>query len=128
MTGKRVLSVGQCGVDHAGISRLLREQFHATVVPADTVVEALTELRRQTYDLVLANRAFDRGGSGLDLISAIKSDEALSSVPVMLVSDLPEAQRQAETLGALPGFGKSALRQPETEERLAAVLGGDNRT
>jgi two-component system chemotaxis response regulator CheY len=123
MSGKRVLSVGQCGVDHAGISRMLRERFHVTVVPADTVLEALTELKRQTYELVLANRIFDRGGSGLDLISAIKSDEAMSPVPVMLVSDLPEAQQQAERLGALPGFGKSALRRPETADRLAAILG-----
>jgi hypothetical protein len=41
----------------------------------------------------------------------------------MLVSNYADAQQQAETAGALPGFGKSSLRTPETRERLRAVLG-----
>ena len=40
----------------------------------------------------------------------------------MLVSDLPEAQNQAVALGALPGFGKSALSLPQTLDRLRAAL------
>jgi len=124
MLSRRVLSVGQCGADHPGIQWLLRSKFDAEVVPADSAEGALAELRRQRYDLVLANRIFDEGGSGLDFISALKSDDTLSRIPVMLVSDLPAAQQQAVALGALPGFGKAALHRPETAERLAAALGG----
>jgi len=124
MAAHRVLSVGQCGVDHAAIGGLLRREFDADVVPADSLEEALDALRNGRFDLVLANRVFAYGGSGLDLIAAIKADESLKDVPVVLVSDLPEAQRQAERLGALPGFGKSALGRPETARRLAAVLDG----
>jgi hypothetical protein len=40
----------------------------------------------------------------------------------MLVSNYADAQRDAVGRGALPGFGKSALRQPETLSRLAEVL------
>jgi two-component system chemotaxis response regulator CheY len=123
MATKKVLNVGQCGADHPAISRMIRERFDADVVPADSAEEALSELRNGGYDLVLANRVFDLGGSGLDFIKQIKADEALKAVPVMLVSNYPDAQEQATALGALPGFGKSALRDPATLRRLADVLG-----
>ncbi len=122
MATRKVLSVGQCGVDHPAIRRLLQREFDAEVVPADSAEEALAQLRQHPYDLVLANRVFDAGGSGLEFIGEMKADEALKSVPAMLVSDLPEAQRQAMQLGALPGFGKAALHRPETAERMAAAL------
>jgi two-component system, chemotaxis family, chemotaxis protein CheY len=124
MSAYKVLSVGQCGVDHPAIRRLLHSKFDAAVTPMDSAEDALAELRRQRYDLVLANRVFDLGGSGLDFISALKASESSSGVPVMLVSDLAAAQQQAVALGALPGFGKTALHQPETAERLAAALAG----
>jgi two-component system chemotaxis response regulator CheY len=123
MATRKVLSVGQCGVDHPAIRRLLQREFDADVVPADSAEDAFAELRRQSYDLVLANRVFDLGGSGLEFIADLKADASLNRVPVMLVSDLPEAQRQAVELGALPGFGKAALHRPETAGQLATVLG-----
>jgi two-component system chemotaxis response regulator CheY len=124
MPAKKVLSVGQCGVDHPAIARVIRDRFAAEVVPADSADEALAELRRGGYGLVLANRVFDMGGSGLEFIEQIKADVALKDVPVMLVSNYPDAQQQAVALGALPGFGKAALRDSATLDRLADVLGG----
>jgi two-component system chemotaxis response regulator CheY len=126
MATRKVLSVGQCGIDHPAIRKLLQQKFDADVVPADSADEAFAELRSQPFDLVLVNRVFDVGGSGLEFIADLKADDALRGVPVMLVSDLPEAQRQAKELGATPGFGKAALNRPETVERLAAALGGRN--
>ncbi|HEX4590206.1 MAG TPA: hypothetical protein VH120_09785 [Gemmataceae bacterium] len=122
MVARRVLSVGQCGVGHAAIRRLFRQRFDADVVPAATTPEALEELRRAQYDLVLANRVFTRGGAGFDLIVAIKSDGVLHAIPVILVSDQLAAQERAVALGAVPGFGKAALARPETAERIAAAL------
>ena len=126
MANQKVLSVGQCGVDHPAIRRFLQHKFDADVVPADSADEAFAALRKQAFDLVLVNRMFDMGGSGLEFIADLKADDALSGVPVMLVSDLPEAQRQAMELGAEPGFGKAALHRPETVERLAEVLNAAN--
>ena len=51
-----------------------------------------------------------------------KSDAELGSVPMMLVSNYPEAQQQAVASGALPGFGKNALGRPETMTALRAAL------
>jgi CheY-like chemotaxis protein len=122
MAIRRVLSVGQCGVGNAAIRRLFRQRFDADVVPAPGSAEAVAELHRGHYDLVLVNRVFYRGGLGLELIAAIKTDPSLQGVPVILVSDLPAAQQRAEDLGAEPGFGKAALARPETSDRIAAAL------
>jgi hypothetical protein len=122
MAAYRILSVGQCSVDHAAILGTLGRNFDAEIVPADSIGEALAALRDKNFDLVLANRVFEHGGSGFDLISSMKSDASLRRVPVMLVSDLPEAQRRAEELGALPGFGKAALGRQDVRTRISAVL------
>ena len=121
MSSRRVLSVGQCDFDHGAISARLRALCSATVVPVDTADQALQTLSREQFDLVLVNRIFDAdGGSGLELIQQIK---APGSPPCMLVSNFPEAQAQAEALGALPGFGKAALGDPALADRFAMILG-----
>ena len=121
---RRVLSVGQCNIDHGQNSRVLRGTFAADVVTAGTIQEALSRLRQESFALVLVNRVFDLdGASGLELIRQVKNDETLNKVPIMLVSNYDDAQSEAVKAGALPGFGKGALHQPETAEKLKAVLG-----
>jgi two-component system, chemotaxis family, chemotaxis protein CheY len=123
MTVKRVLSVGQCGADHSSISRVLRQSFGAEVVAADTVTEAVEQLREQAFALVLVNRIFDRDGTpGLELIQQVKSDPEVSQVPVMLVSNYADAQEEAVQVGALPGFGKASLGRPEMLQRVEELL------
>lgn len=123
---KRVLDVGQCRPDHAAIRSMLVSACDAIVDEAPTIDAAIEAARRTPYDLVLVNRLLDRDGSqGLDLIERLKDDEQLKHVPVMLVSNLPDAQAAAVEAGALPGFGKSALRDPRTLARVRAVLGDD---
>jgi PleD family two-component response regulator len=120
---KRVLSLGQCFADHSGLSRVLRGSFGAEVVGADTPRQALELLRERSFDLVLVNRVFDADGSaGVDLVRALKADEELNSVPVMLVSNYEDAQAEAVRAGAVPGFGKAALGQPHMLARLEKYL------
>ena len=124
MSRKKVLSLGQCGADHSSIRWMLASQFDADVSAAATSEEALALLRQDDFALILVNRVLDYdGGSGLDFIDRLKHDEQFRGLPVMLVSNYEDAQQQAVARGALPGFGKSALRQAETLERLAAALG-----
>ena len=120
----RVLNVGQCGFDHGSIARHLKAGYGAEVTAADSAGAALTSLRAGGFDLVLVNRVFDADGTkGVDLIRALKADPELASIPVMLVSDYAEAQEEAAGLGALPGFGKGAVRSGRPIEPLADVLG-----
>src|SRR5262245_4421151 len=127
MTAKRVLSVGQCRADHGGLAWSLRSEFEADVVAAATADEALRLLRANPFALVLVNRVFDHdGSSGLELIRRLKRDEALRSVPVMLVSNYADAQAEAEKAGATPGFGKANLGRAEMLDRVRPFLGDAN--
>ncbi len=121
---KKVLSLGQCGADHASISGLLHGHLGAEVVAARTYEDALAKLRQGGFALVLVNRVLDYDGRpGLDFIDMLRADPEVGKVPVMLVSNYPDAQREAVGRGSLPGFGKSALREPQTLARLGEVLG-----
>jgi DNA-binding NtrC family response regulator len=122
MTGKRVLSVGQCSADHGKITRTLRP-FNVEIVTADTTPEALAQLRAGSFALVLVNRVYDADGApGLDLIRRIKGDALLQAVPVMLVSNYEDAQREAVQVGAAQGFGKAALSGTLAAERVRPFL------
>ena len=72
---------------------------------------------------VLVNRKLDADGSdGMAIVKAIQADAALSSIPVILVSNYADAQSAAVAAGALPGFGKSDIGSEEAIAKLAAVL------
>jgi DNA-binding NarL/FixJ family response regulator len=123
MIAKRVLSVGQCFADHSNLSATLQRAFDAEVVGAASASEALAKLRSEPFALVLVNRIFDAdGASGIELIRALKGDTALSPMPVMLVSNYDDAQEEATTAGAMPGFGKATLGQAAMLARLAPYL------
>jgi CheY-like chemotaxis protein len=121
---KRVLSVGQCSADHWSIRHLLEGDFQAEVVAAHSATDAMAQLRAGKFDLVLVNRVLDAdGAAGLPIIQAIKADNALSAVPVMLVTNFPDHQAQAVAAGAEPGFGKAELNSAAVRERLRKYLG-----
>jgi len=120
---KRVLDVGQCGPDHSAIRRYLTEQFDVEIVQTDVLTDTLAALRKAPFDLVLINRKLDFDYTdGLDILNAIKSDPALASVPVMLVTNYAEHQQASVAAGGEYGFGKLEFQKPETRQRLAKFL------
>jgi two-component system chemotaxis response regulator CheY len=120
----KVLDVGNCGPDHAAIRKLLTSRFQADILQADQASDALQAIAQNPIDLVLVNRKLDIDYSdGMEVIRAIKADPKGSQIPVMLVSNYPEAQQEAIAIGAVEGFGKLALQAPETIRRLERVLG-----
>ena len=119
---KRVLDVGNCGYDHASLSRLVQREFDAETEIAHSLSEALSEARTGQYALIIVNRVLDHGGDGLGVIQALKEDEKTKDIPVMLLSNYPDYQEKAAAIGAVPGFGKSSLQEPETKSRLAKFL------
>ncbi len=86
--------------------------------------EAIVRLKSEKFDLVLVNRKLDSDYTdGTDLIVRMKEDPALRSVPVMLISNYADAQKQAVELGAEYGFGKLELSARGTQERILRALG-----
>lgn len=119
----KILDVGQCGFDGPRIKSLLQKKVHASVEGADTLEEATERLKSGHYDVVLVNRVLAAdGSSGLDLIQQLIEDG--TSVPIMLVSDRADAQDAAVKLGALRGFGKADLGDPETFELIERAAAG----
>ncbi len=121
---KRVLDVGNCQPDHAAIRQLIEGNFAATVIQVDRRQDALAALHSDPFDLVLINRKLNQDYSdGIEVIRAIKDDEALAGVPVMLITNYAEHQQEAIHAGAEPGFGKLELSNPTTLGKLGQFLG-----
>ena len=122
MSQKTVLSVGQCGPDHASLSGFLN-QFNVRILTADLPADTLETLGREEVDLVLINRKLDRDYSdGMDILRLIREDDQLSRVPVMIVSNFEDAQQAAVDAGGIYGIGKSELSTETARSRVAAVL------
>lgn len=121
---KTLLDCGNCGPDFNAIRNMAKSFFGATVIQTHGPEDTLEVLRKRSIDLITVNRKLDRDYSdGLDVIRQIKQDPEVGSVPVMLVTNYDEHQQIAVDLGAVPGFGKLALRDPTTRERLEPYLG-----
>ena len=122
--GIRVLNIGQCGYDSGQIEGLLTRVFDATIDHSPSKTDAIRCSTQNSYDLILVNRLLDVDrSSGLDLIRDFI--DRGTTVPIMLISNLPSAQDSAVELGAIRGFGKAELNAPETESRLRSIFNGN---
>ncbi len=119
-----VLDVGQCQADHKAIRSLIESTFDAQVEYSADISGALQRLCEGKFDLVLVNRIIDATlDEGVDLIKKMRDSEFLRETPVMLVSNFDAAQKEATSLGAVPGFGKGDLEDDGTKDLLARYLG-----
>ena len=121
---KQVVLVGHCMPD----TYMLKSTLPGLVggVPIQAVNDAASIAKAGPESLLLVNRALD-GEFGTDNgIELIRTLAQRSPRPrLMLISNYAEAQQQAVSAGALPGFGKSELGKAQTRQRLqAAVEGG----
>lgn len=121
---KQVLMLGNCVPDHAAIRRMITQNFSAELLQTHHAEDTLELLRKQPVDLVLVNRKLDADYSdGLAVIEQMtKSDAQLAKIPVMLVTNYADHQQQAVAAGAEWGFGKLALGDRETLDRLHKFL------
>lgn len=119
----RILDVGNCDPDHAAIKKMLGA-LPCVLDRVMHVEDALAALRTRSYALVLVNRLiFADGSDGLPLIERMQTDAVLRRIPVMMVSNFPEAQDRAVAAGAQRGFGKGALEDPRTIAMIRGVMG-----
>ena len=120
---RKVLDVGQCNADHSRITSTLQKNFDVEIHRAHSHDEAIKLAADTTFDLILINRLLDADGTpAMDILNALKTDEATAEVPVMVVSNYKEAQEKAVEKGAVEGFGKAALDSAETNQLLAKYL------
>jgi len=100
---------------------MLQKHFDVEFVTADTRQQA-NDLIDDQASLILINRIFDfDSDDGIEYIGKIKAN--FPKLNIMLISNFSDAQSTAVSAGALDGFGKSKMNDPETIARLKKVLG-----
>lgn len=119
---KTIALVGHCGPDasmiRSAIRTFLPEAQFVTVNDDRGLAEAAA-----SSDLLLVNRVLDGRfavETGGELLQSLR--RAGVQTAFMLVSDIPEAQAEAERLGARKGFGKRQLRGEAMQTRLMEAL------
>lgn len=115
-TNHTIVLVGHCTPDAFALTAAIRGAVpNATIERADSTDELNASLAGAS--LLMVNRVLDGSfpnTSGIDLISGLGE----GAPSAMLISNLKDAQAQAEQAGAVPGFGKSEQRS----ERAAGVI------
>ena len=86
--------------------------------------EALERLRRQSFSALVLDIMLP-GMNGLDVLNAIRSDNALSSLPVMVLTAKGQAsdRRAAEAIGA-DAFVTKPFSNAEVVERVSRLAEG----
>jgi DNA-binding NarL/FixJ family response regulator len=122
--GKKVVLVGHCGPDSSYLRMTIKKAVpDVEILAADDSEELSRVLEKNDPDLLLFNRELGYGFSpnmGVDAIRAL--NPAQSKFKMILVSNYADAQQAAETVGALPGFGKRELGTPRVVEILRSAL------
>lgn len=116
-----VILVGHCNLDGPRLKSELSRLEGVEVERINTAAD-LERCCERNPDLLLINRepvGFE--GDGLAIVRQVC--EKHPGTKVILVSDRPDAQADAEKAGALPGFGKSLMGTPELCERVKKALG-----
>ena len=119
---KRIVLVGHCGFD-SGSLRSLAQQAAPDAEVSMVNDDASLQQVANSDSLLLVNRVLDgrfSTGSGVALISELAKGE--NPPAMMLVSNYADAQEQAVAAGALQGFGKGEMYQPEVADRLKAAV------
>ena len=120
---KQIVLVGHCAADCRMLKSAIERATPGVAVRSVGDMKALETLALACC-LLLINRVLSSGwpaSAGVELIKLLKA----SPLPpaMMLLSDFPDAQQQAEAAGAMPGFGKSELGGEKMTQRLQAALG-----
>jgi len=121
-TGKRVLLVEDDRFLRRACEASLR-QFGLTVTTAADGEEGLRLARSERPDIILLDMLMPKL-SGLEVLRALRSDEATRSMPVLILSNSSREQDIAEVtrLGVSGYFVKSNLSLQELGELVGRVL------
>jgi DNA-binding NarL/FixJ family response regulator len=98
------------------------------IISADDAASMEAAMQRGV-DLILFNRELGYGFEpdlGVEMIRTLKANHP--EVPMMLVSNYPDAQAAALNAGALPGFGKREIGSPKVKKLLQTAVAGSEQT
>ena len=89
--GIRILIVDDFSTMRRIVKNLLNDLGYTNTAEADDGTTALVELQKAKFDLVVTDWNMP-GMAGIDLLKAIRADESLAKIPVLMVT--AEAKRE----------------------------------
>ncbi|MBA4381008.1 MAG: response regulator [Sideroxydans sp.] len=115
---KRILIVD----DYSSIRSLIKVVIHqlgnSEVVEASDGLAALAKLKQQSFDLVVTDWNMPNM-SGIELLAAIRADEVLKAIPVILLT----AETTKENISEAVKLGVNGyVAKPFTPEKLQSTL------
>lgn len=121
-TGKRILLVEDDRFLRRACEASLRQRGHTLTTAADGE-EGLRVARAERPDLVLLDMLMPKL-SGLDVLRALRGDEATQSLPVVILSNSSREQdvQEATSLGISGYFVKANLSLQELGDNIDRIL------
>ncbi|HUR82978.1 MAG TPA: response regulator [Thermoanaerobaculia bacterium] len=116
MTERPVILVVDDDAPILVLMRNLLREFGFDPVAAASGAQALVEAQRKTPDLILLDRNMP-GMSGDDVLAAMRSDGALSTVPVLMLTGEPMDADEIARVGA-----NAAVMKPFDVPALVAMI------
>lgn len=117
-TGMKILIVDDFATMRRIIKNTLRQGGYKNSAEADDGTTALSKLRADRFDLVIADWNMPHM-TGLDLLKAMRSDKALKHIPFLMVT--AEAQKD-HIIEAIQSGANSYLVKPFTLETLSEKI------
>jgi len=118
---KRVALVGHCRPDVYALKSALESAAPGMRIDNADDDQSLADVLPGA-DLLLINRILDGHFADRHGLALIRDLAPETNATLMLVSNHDDAQAEAESHGAVPGFGKAALYDAETKRRIRAAL------
>ncbi len=117
-TNMRVLIVDDFSTMRKIVRNLLKQLNFEKVEEADDGSSALAKLKAERFDFVITDWNMPQM-TGLDLLKAIRADEKLKKIPVLMVTD--EAEKENVIQAAQAGVNDYVVK-PFTAEILKAKI------
>lgn len=113
-TNMRILAVDDFSTMRRIIRNILKQLGFQNVAEADDGMAALEMLRKEKIDFVISDWNMPKM-TGIELLKAIRADESLKQIPVLMVT--AEAQRQ-NVIEAAKAGANNYIVKPFTAETL----------
>lgn len=125
LQGKRILIVEDDSFLHrllAGYLKTLRDQG-VDVVPTLNVDEAMEAAKKKTPDLIMLDLVLP-GKNGMDFLQALRADEQLKNVKVVVLSNLDaeEDKKKARDLGVVDYLVKANISLEDISGKIIELL------
>jgi len=115
----KILAVDDFPTMRRIVKTLLRQVGYANVVEAEDGLEALTKLKEEKIDLVLLDWNMPKM-NGLAVLKAMRSDDELRHIPVVMVT---AESKQRDVMEAIKAGVDNYVVKPFTAETLAEKIG-----